>query len=164
MRRTLFIALSIAIVLVLGGQAAHAVAPIRFQLRPVHDVIPVEAEVCPFAVAVDSVTINEKATIFSDGRIIVTGNSVERITNLANKKSVVVNVSGPFTLTSANGVDRFAAKGRNLFGLHPGDLGPGRAGALLLTTGLVIYTQGPSGVTFSQRGGTSENLCVTLAD
>jgi len=163
MRRSALVAFGVAISLVLGGQAAYAARPIRFEFRPVHDVIPA-GEVCSFAVAVDSLTINEKATIFSDGRIIVTGNSVERITNLDNGKSVVVNVSGPFTLTNANGVDTFAATGRNLFGLHPGDLGPGQAGALLLTTGLVIFTQGPSGVTFTHIGGTTQNLCQTLAN
>ncbi|HYV22193.1 MAG TPA: hypothetical protein VEN31_06025 [Candidatus Bathyarchaeia archaeon] len=162
MRRSLFVALGVAIAFVLGGQTAYGAAPMRIVQLPVHDTIPAGA-VCPFAVAVDSVTINEKATVWSGGRVILTGNSVERITNLATGKSVVVNVSGPFTLTSAGGVDTFMATGRNLFGLRSGDLGPGQPGALLLTTGLVIFTQSPSGVTFTHVGGTTENLCQTLS-
>jgi hypothetical protein len=161
MRRSVFVALCVALALVVGGQSAYALAPIRFELRPVHDSAPAGV-VCPFAVSIDSVSINEKATIFSDGRVIVTGSSFERITNLDSGKSVVVNVSGPFTATNANGVYTFMATGRNLFGFRTGDLGPGQPGALLLTTGLVIFTQSSSGITFTHIGGTTENLCETL--
>jgi len=117
---------------------------------------------CSFRLAVDSLSINETLTILENGRVFVTGSSIERVTNLDNGKSIVVNVSGPFTLTDADGVQTFVARGRNLFGLMPGELGPGQPGALLLTTGLAIYTRSESGNTFTHTGGTTENLCLTL--
>lgn len=161
MRRSLFVAFGVAIALLLGTQPARAVAPLRLTLDPVHDRIPAGV-VCPFRVAVDSLRINETLTILANGRVFVTGSSVERVTNLDTGKSVVVNVSGPFTLTDANGVQTFVARGRNLFGFFQGDLGPGQPGALLLTTGLAIYTRSESGITFTHTGGTTENLCQTL--
>ena len=161
MRRSVLVAFSVAIALVLGGQSAVAAAPIRFPLDPVHDT-QAAGVICPFAVSVDSLSINETFTILANGKVFVTGASVERVTNLDNGKSIVVNVSGPFTLTDENGVATFMARGRNLFGFHRGDLGPGMPGALLLTTGLAIYTQSPTGITFSHNTGTTENLCETL--
>lgn len=161
MRRSLFVALGIAIALVLGGQPARAAAPLRLTLDPVHDRIPAGA-VCPFRVAVDSLSINETLTILDNGRVFLTGSSVERVTNLDNGKSVVVNVSGPFTLTDEGGVQTFVARGRNLFGFSPGDLGTGQPGALLLTTGLATYTRSESGISFTHTGGTTENLRETL--
>ncbi|HVD52089.1 MAG TPA: hypothetical protein VNB51_08625 [Candidatus Udaeobacter sp.] len=161
MRRSVLVAFGVAIALVLGSQPARAVAPIRFSLDPVHDT-QAAGVICPFRVAVDSLAINETLTILDNGRVFVTGSSVERVTNLDNGKSVVVNVSGPFTLTDADGVQTFFARGRNLWGFHRGDLGPGQPGALLLTTGLAILTQSESGSTFTHNAGTTENLCDTL--
>jgi hypothetical protein len=161
MRRCLLVTLVVAIAVVLEGQSARAAAPIRISLDPVHDAQPAGV-VCPFAVSVDSISINETLTILENGRVFVTGSSVERVTNLDNRRSLVVNVSGPLTATSAGGVDTFTARGRNLWGFHRGDLGPGQPGALLLTTGLAVYTQSSSGITFTHTGGTTENLCQTL--
>ena len=163
MRRSLFVALGVAIVLALGGQPANAGKPERNPIPPFHDTF--EAGVaCPFAVAVDQLRINERITILSNGRVFLTGNSVQRITNLDNEKSVVVNASGPFTLTEANGVVTFIARGRNIFTFFQDQLGPGSPPAILVTTGLAIYTQSESGITFSHDVGTTENLCLTLAD
>ena len=161
MRRFLFIALGVAITLALGGQPASAAGPTRIPLDPVHDV-QAAGIVCPFAVSVDSVSINETLAILSSGRVFITGASVERVTNLDSGKSVVLNVSGPVTISSAAGVDTFVAGGRNLWGFHRGDLGPGQPGILLLTTGLAILTVSESGLTFTHDGGTTENLCETL--
>jgi hypothetical protein len=161
MRRSLVVALGVAIALMLGSQPARAVAPIRFSLDPVHDT-QAAGVVCPFRVAVDSLSINETLTILSNGRVFVTGSSVQRVTNLDNGKSVVVNVSGPFTLSDTDGIQTFVARGRNLWGFHRGDLGPGQPGALLLTTGLATLTAGPDGMTFTHDVGTTENLCETL--
>jgi hypothetical protein len=113
-------------------------------------------------VSVDSISIDETLTILSNGRVFITGASVERVTNLDNGKSVVLNVSGPLTISSAGGVDTFVARGRNLWGFHRGDLGPGQPGSLLLTTGLAVLTVSESGMTFTHSGGTTENLCDTL--
>ena len=160
MRRSVLAALGVAIAFVFGGASAQAAAPIRIPLNPVHDV-QAAGVVCPFAVSVDSVRMNETLTILASGRAFITGASIERVTNLDNGKSVVLNVSGPVTISSAGGVDTFVARGRNLWGFHRGDLGAG-PGSLLLTTGLAVLTVSESGMTFTQSGGTTENLCVTL--
>ena len=161
MTRSAFVAFSVAIAFVLGGQSALAAAPIRIPLDPVHDAQPAGV-VCPFAVSVDSISINETQTVLANGRVFITGASVERVTNLTNGKSVVLNVSGPVTITDANGLPIFTARGRNLWGFHRGDLGAEQPGSLLLTTGLAILTVSESGLTFTHTGGTTENLCETL--
>ena len=161
MRRSVLIALGVAIALVLGGQPARAVAPDRTPIPPFHDTFA-KGLVCPFSVGVDQLRINETLTVLSNGRVFLTGNSVQRVTNLDNGKSVVVNASGPFTLTSAGGVDTFTARGRNLWTFFAGALGPGEPAALLLTSGLAIFTVSASGITFTHNGGTTENLCDTL--
>lgn len=161
MQRSVLVALGVAIALVFGGESARAAAPFRLPLDPVHDT-QAAGVICPFAVSVDSLSINETLTVLANGRVFVTGSSVERVTNLDNGKSIVVNVSGPFTLTDTNGVQTFVARGRNLWGFHRGDLGAGQPGSLLLTTGLAILTLSESGTTFTHTGGTTENLCETL--
>jgi hypothetical protein len=150
-----------AIVLALGGQPARAAAPERIPIPPFHDIFKAGV-VCPFSVAVDQLKMNETLTVLSNGRVFLTGNSVQRVTNLDTGNSVVLNVSGPFTLTTAGGVDTFTARGRNLWTFPAGALGPGQPASLLLTTGLAIYTQSATGITFSHTGGTTENLCETL--
>jgi hypothetical protein len=161
MRRSILVAFAVAIALLLAGQSARAAAPLRFSLGPVHDTAAAGL-VCPFAVSVDTVSINETLTVLANGRVFVTGSSFERVTNLDTGESIVVNVSGPFSLTGQNGVDTFTAEGRNLWRFDQGALGSGEPGALLLTTGLAIYTQSASGITFTHKGGTTENLCETL--
>jgi hypothetical protein len=161
MRRSVLVAFGVALALVLGGQPARAGAPTRVPIDPVHD-MQTAGVICPFAVSVDSLSINETLTFLQNGRIFLTGSSIERVTNLQNGKSIVVNVSGPFTLSITDGVATFVARGRNLWGFHRGDLGPGEPAALLLTTGLATYTQSASGITFSHDVGTTQNLCETL--
>jgi hypothetical protein len=161
MRSSVLVTFGIAIALVLGTQPARAAAPLRFSLDPVHDTAPAGL-VCSFAFSVDTVSVNEVLTVLDNGRVFVTGSSVERVTNLDNGNSIVLNVSGPFTLSSADGVDTFVARGRNLWRFDQGALGPGQPGALLVTTGLAIFTQSASGITFTHTGGTTENLCETL--
>lgn len=161
MRRFVLAALGVAIAIVFGAQPARAVAPERIPIDPFHQTIEA-GQACPFAIRVDQLRINEVLTFLSNGRVFLTGNSVERVTNLDNGKSVTVNASGPFTLTSAGGVDTFTARGRNMWTFGPGALGPGQPAAQLLTTGLAVYTQSASGITFTHTGGTTENLCETL--
>jgi len=161
MRRFVLATFGVAVALVFGAEPVSAAAPQRFPLDPVHDTAPAGL-VCPFNMAVDSVSINETLTILGNGRVFITGASVERVSNLDTGKSVDVNVSGPVTISSAGGVDTFVARGRNLWRFDRDALGPGQAGSLLLTTGLAVLTQSASGITFTHNGGTTENLCETL--
>ena len=146
-----------------AAQPALAGAPSRDPLPPVHDLIPA-GKVCSFPVAVDSVVQNETATLFMNGRLLITGASIERITNVATGKSIVVNASGPIKITFGETFLTARAEGRTLFGLFAGDAGPVVPG-LVLTTGLVVITQDfETGriTSFSHSGGTTENLCQTL--
>src|SRR2546430_557465 len=94
MRRSVLVTFSVAITLVFGAGSAAAAAPFRLPLDPVHDV-QAAGVVCPFAVSVDSVKINETLTVLANGRVFITGASVERVTHLDNGKSVVlVNAAG----------------------------------------------------------------------
>jgi hypothetical protein len=161
MRRLVLVTFSVAITLVSGAGSAAAAAPFRLPLDPVHDA-QAAGVVCPFAVSVDSVKINETLTVLANGRTFITGASVERVTNLENGKSIVLNVSGPTTISDTDGVRTFVAGGRNLWGFHRGDLGAGQPGSLLLTTGRAVLTVSESGLTFTHTGGTTENLCQTL--
>ena len=162
--RKLFLSVAImSFVLSSSVQPALAGEPLRVPLRTVHDVFAAGV-VCPFAIAVDSVTQNETATIFMNGRILITGALTETITNLATNRSVVVNASGPVKITG-DSVVTVMAEGRGVFALFASDAGPS-APALLLTTGLVVVTiDGATGriTSFVQSGGTIENLCQTLA-
>ena len=58
MRRSVLVTFSVAITLVFGAGSAAAAAPFRLPLDPVHDV-QAAGVICPFAVSVDSVKINE---------------------------------------------------------------------------------------------------------
>jgi hypothetical protein len=106
-------------------------------------------------------------TVFSDGRVTVTGAYKARLTNLSTGEFVDVNAPGPITIVpNPDGTLTVSGRGRTLFFFFPGDLGPGKPGALLYMTGLVVETlTGDFSATLSFRheGGTTEDLCETLA-
>jgi hypothetical protein len=53
-----------------------------------------------FQVLIHALTNKEVVTLFSDGRIHVTGSLKAEVTNLATQKTIVVNASGPFKISS----------------------------------------------------------------
>jgi len=125
-------------------------------------------EVCPFPVSLAPVGDRRpKITTFADGRQIITGFFGARVTNDATGESIVLNNSGPAFITpNPDGTVTVKVTGRSLFYFFPGDLGPGQPGALLNMTGLVVETL-PADfsaiLSFTHTGGTTENLCETLA-
>jgi len=80
-------------------------------------------------------------------------------------KSIVVNASGPLSITFGSTSLTAKAEGRTLFSFFPGQLGPNSAPGLILTTGLAIYVLdlGTGAVTFTHNGGTTEDLCQALS-
>lgn len=164
MRRSLLVVVVAAFALSISAQPALAGGPSREPVPPFHDLFEA-GEVCPFPVAVDSTRQKEIVKTFSDERFFITGASVERITNVTTGKSIVVNASGPIHFRIAGGILTARAEGRTLFSFFPSDLGPGSAPALLLTTGLAIYVLDleTGAITFTHRGGTTQNICQTLA-
>ena len=125
-------------------------------------------EVCPFPVSLAPVgDRRQKITTFADGRQIITASFRARVTNEDTGRSIVVNNSGPASITpNPDGTVTVKVTGRSLFYFFPGDLGPGQPGALLYMTGLVVETL-PADfsaiLSFTHTGGTTENLCETLA-
>jgi len=123
--------------------------------------------VCSFPVLLETVENSQVIKTFADGRQIVTGHYVTRVTNLDTRQAVIRRNSGPIFVTpNADGTVTVKGAGQTLFFFFPGDLGVGEPGALLFMTGLVVETL-PADfsaiLSFSHKGGTTENLCTTLA-
>jgi hypothetical protein len=81
---------------------------------------------------------------------------------------VTRNVSGPvFVRPNADGSGRETLTGSSFLAFAAGELGPGSAAMLAYTTGPVVLQfdlfVGGHIVGFSHIGGTTENLCATLA-
>lgn len=163
MRRTAVVAISI-ISLLVAASTASANPPTRFPLGPADGTLE---GVCPFAVGFEDLQNTGVMTVFSDGRVTVTGAYKARLTNLSTGEFVDVNAPGPITIVpNPDGTLTVSGRGRTLFFFFPGDLGPGKPGALLYMTGLVVETlTGDFSATLSFRheGGTTEDLCETLA-
>jgi hypothetical protein len=125
----------------------------------------VAGQVCDFPVTIESARQAEILKTFSNGRQLITGAAVNRVTNDATHRSVLVNASGPGTLTTANGILTITARGRSMWFFFPGDLGAGEPGALILVTGLTVETvNAETGaiIQFSHPQGTTENFCETM--
>ena len=123
--------------------------------------------VCPFPVLLEVVENSQVIKTFADGRQIVTGHFVTRVTNLDTGEAVIRRNSGPIFITpNGDGTVTVKGTGQTIFYFFPGDLGAGEPGALLFMTGLVVETL-PADfsaiLSFKHVGGTTENLCITLA-
>ena len=167
--RAVLVILTVLAVSVSGSQAALADPPTREPL--VAEPLSFgPGEVCSFPLTLSAVRNRAQVITFSDGRVKIVGSFWTRITNDATGESIVVNTSGPFSSRpNPDGTETWRGAGRFLWYFLPGDLGPGEPGALLLTTGLSVEIVNPSPgafaiLSFTRKGGTTENLCQTLAD
>ena len=150
----------------LSAQVAAAKPPSRepFIQEPIEFAA---GEVCPdFAVRFENVRGGQTLTTFSNGVVRITGSLWTRVTNLDTGASVTVNSSEPATLTpNSDGTLTLKAAGPLLLFFFPGELGAGRAGAILSTTGLVterVTADFSHIISFSHPHGTTEDLCQTL--
>jgi hypothetical protein len=118
---------------------------------------------CPFPVFVHVVTNNQYTIEFSD-RTIIQGHAVLELTNMDNPEiSVIRNVSGPGTITHADGV--LVATGPWFFPFEPGELADKPEGTMFMNTGRIVLLLGdlpeiPYDI-LSQIG-VREDLCTTL--
>lgn len=166
--RAVLVLLAVLALSVSGSQAALADPPTREPL--VLDSVSFGAgEVCTFPLTLSTERNRQQIISFSDGRIKIVGSFWTRITNHTTGESIVVNTSGPFFAKSnPDGTETWRGAGRFLWFFFPGDLGPGEPGALLLTTGLsveIVDLDSTSPIlSFTRKGGTTENLCETLAN
>lgn len=163
MRRAAVVAISL-ISLLVAASSASATPPVRFPVGPADGILE---GVCPFPVQFEDLQNTQVITVFSDGRLTVTGAFKSRLTNLSTGEFVDVNAPGPITITpNPDGTLTVSGRGPTLFFFFPGDLGPGKPGALLYMTGLVVerVTGDFSAIlSFRHNGGTTEDLCETLA-
>ncbi len=163
MRRAAVVAISLFSLLV-AASSASATPPTRFPLGPTDGTLE---GVCPFPIGFEDLQNTQVVTVFSDGRSTVTGAYKSRVTNLNTGEFVDVNAPGPITITpNSDGTLTVTGRGPTLFFFFPGDLGPGKPGALLYMTGRVVerVTGDFSAIlSFRHQGGTTEDLCKTLA-
>ena len=122
--------------------------------------------VCPFPLLIEPTANGQTVKTFPDGSVMITGRLRVSITNLATGESLEINGPGPiFVSQNADGTWNVKGTGTNVFYFFPGDLGPGRPGALLRLEGLTLETISAdfSVVLSFTHAGKSENLCETLA-
>jgi hypothetical protein len=148
----------------LFAQAAFADPPVRVPPAPVPDFTVPDS--CAFPVLVHTDTNKEVTTVFSNGRVLVTGALKGTLTNLDDPtKSIQVNIPGPGTFTAtADGGSLLTASGPWLIFFSPDQLGPGTPGQMILTTGLFTLLTNPDGSqVFTHTTGTTTDVCTLLA-
>jgi hypothetical protein len=120
-------------------------------------------EVCPFAVKIESVANKEMTKTLPNGRQVINGRLTLRVTNLDANRSMVVNASGPGTITELeNDRIRMVFRGRNLLWSFERDV---TGAGLFLTTGRVVgvLDLGTDTVVSHQHKGRATDLCARLA-
>lgn len=144
-------------VIVVGAAASTSPA---FADKPTREPLPVADEnfsgVCSFTVARQVLVNRSVLTTYSNGDQRITGTFKQRLTNLSTGKFMDVNSSGPILLDyHADGSLTETDWGRQ-FERPPGQL--------LLTTGPVVWEFDSAGtfVSFKQRGGTTQDVCLLL--
>ena len=153
-RLSLVLGLAVAVALLLPSVAA-ADKPIREGL-PAED-FTIQGS-CAFDVDLQVLVNKEFITTFSDGRQLITGRLVVRLTNVATGKSIDLNISGPgFITPHADGSVTFELSGRSLVFLP---------GLLELTSGPVVLEIDPAGnvVSYAKTSAAAVDLCAVLAD
>jgi hypothetical protein len=125
-----------AAVTAVAAPVASAEKPIRFPLPPPPSTLP--ADICGFPIDVQTLSINETGTVFSNGIFMANGKLKVRLTNGSDPtKSVDLNISGPGKLIpQPDGTTLVKAEGASFFFFFPGQLASGSPGALLLVHGL----------------------------
>ena len=128
--------------------------------KPTREPLPISDEtfsgVCSFTVARHVLVNNSTLTTYSNGDQRITGAFKQRLTNLTTGEFIDVNSPGPVLLDyHADGSLTETDWGRQ-FSRPPGQL--------LLTTGPVVweFDTGGNFVSFTQRGGTSQDVCLLL--
>jgi hypothetical protein len=151
---------------VLAAAAALVLPTAAGADKPVKE--PIEFEpfvlegVCSFPAFVEA-DEKEKARIFPDGVVSITGKFKARITNLDSGRSVELNVSGPTTLTpQPDGTLVEILRGHAGIILFSTDVG---GPAFLLTTGrvVIVYDEEGNVRSFEHHGGTTTDICALLS-
>lgn len=166
-RRLAVVTLVVAVVGAVLATAAFASKPVRSPAQaPPPSTFPAGV-VCPFPVFVEAVENRQTQTVFSDGRILVTGFTSARVVNLTNGNETTLNVSGSVRMTPQGSLLDVTSSGPLLIFFFPGDAGPGDVGTgrTYLFHGRTEFLVDPSTFTFlsfSHRGQATD-VCALLA-
>jgi hypothetical protein len=161
--------LVVALSLALWPGRASADGPDRVAIPTAEDEsIPASPEgPCTFPVLIHVVTNNQYMIVFDD-RTITQGRAVLELTNEDTRTSVIRNVSGPGTITDADGI--LAARGPWFFAFAPGELvdefGNEPSVLMFINHGTFVLRIGDPerGVPHQivSQTGVQEDLCATL--
>jgi hypothetical protein len=140
---------------------AVILAPVASATKPAREHIDFDdatfSGICSFTVARHVLVNRSVFTTYSDGTQKITGTFKQRLINLTTGKFIDVNSSGPVIIEyRADGSSTEKDFGRQ-FERPPGQL--------LLTTGTVVWEFDSVGnvVSYTQRGGTTQDVCALLA-
>jgi hypothetical protein len=150
---------------------AHGGKPFREQvpLGSSGEMLPGEA--CPVSIAPKGVGLeviggNHALSFFDDGRFLVTGRHVDRVTNIATGASVVLELGGSvMDRPLDDGTTHGRASGTLGFVFLPGDAGPGdtHTGRFYVFTGTFRYVYDSTyTVTEFESVGTMQDVCALL--
>jgi hypothetical protein len=150
------------LVLSLAVAAALLVPSVAAADKPIREGLPAQDLTiqgsCAFDVDLHILVNNEFITTFSDGRQLITGALVVRLTNVESGKSIDLNISGPgFITPHEDGSVTMELSGRSLVFLP---------GVLELTSGPAILQIDANGnvVSYTKTSAATVELCAVLAD
>ena len=151
----------LSFVIGLAVAAALLVPSVAVADKPIREGLPAEDFTiqgsCAFDVDLQVLVDKEFITTFSDGRQLITGRLVVRLTNVDAGKSIDLNISGPGFLTPhEDGSLTLKQNGRSLLFLP---------GLLELTIGPVVIEIDPNGnaVSVTRTSAATVDLCPVLA-
>jgi hypothetical protein len=154
--------LGVLVAVAVAAPFAGATKPTRIPPSPISP-SGLTAAVCGFPVSVEALVNKEVTTIFSDGRVQVTGALKMLLTNTTNGHSMVVNIPGPATFYPDG---TFKATGPWLWWQEPGIAPGAEHGSLWLTTGnyrVAFAADNSFSLTPVGGGGRLVDLCPALA-
>jgi hypothetical protein len=127
-----------------------AAAPSREQPGDLYTMEFAAGEACADPIRIDVLVNKIVYTTFEDGRTLLTGRYVSRLTNLADPtRSVTETGNGPWMfLPNADGTLTLKIVGHGQVGFSEAEGGPG----LYEKNGLLLLTYSPDGVTRELRG------------
>lgn len=155
---------------------ANATKPDRWRIpigEPPYVELPGDFEFCSASIAPDGVSVeviggNHARTDFASGRSMVTGRHIDRFTNLANGRSVIVELQGTATfIPQDDGTANSTLSGVLGFNFWPGDEGPGNTneGRTYVFTGSVDLVWDSSGaISAFSSNAQMVDVCAQLAD
>jgi hypothetical protein len=155
--------LAFATAAIVGVPRALAEAP---QQVPVEPLPPTTiAGACDFPILLEELKNKETLRLFTDGRQIITGRLVVRVTNLESGRGLVINVSGPgqFRL-NRDGTASFILGGRGLLSGNAEMLDPLDPQVTLQSGRIVLTSDAETGEFIGAEFiGHSTDVCRELA-